>query len=139
MKVPFICPPAAVPWAPNLAMATLSAATRAAGHDFIGFDVNIDLHNAGPAAQRSLWHDNRTPFWMTMAEVDGYFQQHVDVFTDISRRILESSEGLVAFHASITTTNCALLMARRIRQLAPETYVVFGGPDCFRGEHGFSL
>lgn len=58
MTIAFVFPPAWAPWSPSYAMALLGAARRAAGHDFVGFDLNIGFHNAVPEDDRRLWRDD---------------------------------------------------------------------------------
>lgn len=139
MKTAFVFPPAWAPWAPSYAMALLKAAACAAGHDFIGFDLNIDLHNAVPEGDRDLWRDDQAPFWGAMNQLVPYFERHRPFFEEYARQILATGAPVMAFSVNSASSNCAILLARLIKTMSPQTYVLFGGPDCFRAERGLAM
>ncbi len=53
--------------------------------------------------------------------------------------ILAQAPDIIGFHVQISTEECSLKLARRIKELSPKTTIIFGGPQCLRETKAFEL
>lgn len=136
MRAAFIFPPAWAPWAPSYAMALLRAQALKAGHEFIGFDLNIDLYHAVSSSEKNLWLDENVVFWLDERRVAGLIETYGEFLDKYVERIVATGAGVYAFSVQAASSVFAVLIARRVKRLDPDGYVLFGGPDCFRAERG---
>lgn len=139
MRVAFVYPPAWAPWAPSYAMGLLKAATQASGHEFFGFDLNIDLHNSVRAEQQRLWNDDEAGFWRNKDNLSALHHEYETFFDSYIDQILKADAPLVAFSVTSASTEFALTIAERLKRRNPDLYILFGGPDCFRAERGLAV
>lgn len=136
MRAAFVFPPAWAPWAPSYGMALLRAQALHRGHEFIGFDLNIDMYHAVSSAQKGLWLDENVVFWFDQQRVEGLLDAYEQFINDYIKKIVATNAGVYAFSVQAASSEFAILIARKVKQLDPEGFILFGGPDCFRAERG---
>jgi tetratricopeptide (TPR) repeat protein len=139
MDFAFVFPPAWAPYVPSYAMALLKTSARAAGHRLLGFDLNIDLHNATDASERSLWQDDHAPFWRDDAQLVPFMEKHRSFLSDYADRVAATGVKLCAFSVNSASSSFARKFAAILHERAPEIFILFGGPDCFRSETGLRM
>jgi len=68
-----------------------------------------------------------------------WLHEHVEEFTDeLARRIVAGRPEVVGFTTTFQTLTASMAVARRVKELAPETLTVFGGANC-EGSMGEAL
>lgn len=139
MKVAFVFPPAWAPWAPSYAMALFAGGLRREGHEFFGYDLNIDFYHEYGAGAEDLWRDDGVPQWNDQAFIDKVFQDHSRFLDRYIDRILARRPDILCLSVQSASTPFALALASRVRRRRPSLFILFGGPDCFPSEAGLSL
>jgi anaerobic magnesium-protoporphyrin IX monomethyl ester cyclase len=139
MKISFVFPPAWSTWAPSYAMALLSGACRKAGHEFSGFDLNIDMYQAVDAGRHDLWRDDAAVSWNEQSFIDQLFSDYSDFLRAYAYRVLGANPDVLAVSVQSASTLFGLKFAELVRQHAPRIFILFGGPDCFPAERGLSI
>ena len=124
MRAAFIFPPAWAPWAPSYAMALLRAQALKAGHEFIGFDLNIDLYHAVSSSEKNLWLDENVVFWLDERRVAGLIETYGEFLDKYVERIVATGAGVYAFSVQAASSVFAVLIARRVKRLDPDGYVL---------------
>ena len=120
-------------------MALLDSQARNRGHDFRGFDLNIDLYNAVSSETKSLWLDENALFWLDPNRVRRFVDENSGVLDDYLRKVIATGARLYAFSVQTASSVFASMMAEKIKLFDPGSFVLFGGPDCFRSERGVRL
>ena len=139
MKVAFVHPPAWAPWAPSYAMALLSAGAKQRGHSFLGFDLNIDFHNAVSEDDKKLWLDENVIYWEGEKFLESFISRYsvfIDAYVD---EIVATGVSLCAFSVNSASTKFANLIAQKIKERDNSIFILFGGPDCYRSEAGLKI
>jgi radical SAM superfamily enzyme YgiQ (UPF0313 family) len=139
MKVTFIFPPAWAPWAPSYAMALLNSLARKRGHDFIGYDLNIDFYNSVTSSDKNLWNDENVVFWFERKRVEELIKTHEEFIDNYIDKIVATRSKLYAFSVQTASSIFASLIAEKIKKRIPDCFILFGGPDCFRSERGLNF
>ncbi|MFH9234113.1 RiPP maturation radical SAM C-methyltransferase [Streptomyces globisporus] len=68
-----------------------------------------------------------------------WLHEHVEEFTDeLARRIVAGNPEVVGFTTTFQTLTASMAVARRVKELAPQTLTVFGGANC-EGSMGEAL
>jgi hypothetical protein len=96
MKVAFVFPPAWAPWAPSYAMALFAGGLRREGHNFLGYDLNIELYRAFGETAETFWRDDHAPSCTIRLSS-----------THSSRRPRRSSPAISIASWQATRTSCA--------------------------------
>jgi anaerobic magnesium-protoporphyrin IX monomethyl ester cyclase len=139
MRVAFVFSPAWAPWAPSYAMALLDAQARKRGHEFSGFDLNIDFYNAVSSADKNLWLDENVLFWLDALRVRRFVDANSGFLDDYIKKVVSTGARLYAFSVQTASSMFASVMAEKIKRFDPGSFVLFGGADCFRAERGVQL
>ncbi len=120
-------------------MALLAGTCRRAGHEFHGFDLNIDMYRAADPSLHPLWKDDGSPSWNEPAFIDGLFRDYAGFLDGYVDRMLAPRPEILAVSVQSASSLFALELVKRVRARAPGIFVLFGGPDCFPSERGSSL
>ena len=139
MQVAFVFPPAWAPWAPSYAMALFAGGLRRAGHDFLGYDLNIDMYRAFGETAETFWRDDHAPSWYDQAFIDTLFERSAPFIAGYIDRILAGDPDILCVSVQSASSMFALTFAKLVRRQAPGLFILFGGPDCFPSERGLSL
>lgn len=139
MKTAFVYPPAWAPWAPSYAMALLKAEAEQRRHIVTALDLNIDFHNAVSDSDKKLWRDEYAVRWQTEESVREIMNNYSDFLDNYVKIILSEQAPLCAFSVNSASSLFARLFARKIKERSPSTFILFGGPDCFRSEAGLEI
>jgi len=139
MKISYIFPPAWSAWAPSYGMALLAGTCRRAGHEFHGFDLNIDMYRAVDATLHDLWRDDGAMSWNEQPFIDQLFTDNQKFLSAYVDRVLAPGIDVLAVSVQSASSLFGLAFARLVRQRAPHVFILFGGPDCFPSERGLSL
>ncbi len=139
MRAVFVFPPAWAPWAPSYAMGLLSAAAKRRGHEFIGLDMNIEVHNAVAVPHREWWLDHNVLGWCNNSILDELWTRYPALLDGLVAQVVSAGAPLCAFSVTSASSNFARRMAKMIKQRSPSMTILFGGPHCFRSEAGLDL
>ena len=120
-------------------MALLAGSCRRAGHTFHGYDLNIDFYRALREDERSLWRDDHAPSWMNKAFVQELFKKHASFIDAYVGQILEPNPHVLAVSVQSASTLFGIELAKKVRERAPDVFILLGGPDCFPAEGGISI
>lgn len=139
MKISFVFPPAWSPAAPSYGMALLGASCRRAGHEFHGFDLNIDFYRAVDESLQPMWLDENAVSWYTAKFIDQLVSDYTPFLRQYVDRVLAPKPDLLAVSVQTASSLFGLAFAKLVRERAPGIFVLFGGPDCFPSERGLSI
>jgi anaerobic magnesium-protoporphyrin IX monomethyl ester cyclase len=137
MKVSFIFLPPWDPKFPSYAMALFRGSTRETGHEFIGYDLNVDLYKAALEEDRKLWDAQVANLWQLdsdkiihkySGQMDAYIKTMTGIDTD-----------LYALSINVYSKPLVLYMAQKIREINPAAGIIIGGPQCFPAYDGLDI
>ncbi|MBZ0274213.1 radical SAM protein [bacterium] len=111
---------------PPLAIAYLAQVSRDAGFKVVAVDMNVKIHNR--CHDRSLWRMDRYKEWADPEFFPATYESLWELTEHYLKQIAAHPARLVGF--SVCTSNYLFTMetARRLKKLAPEKVIVFGGP-----------
>jgi hypothetical protein len=137
MKVGFLFMPPWDPTYPSYAMALFKASTIERGHDFIGFDLNVDLYNAVRDEDKKLWEAQHATLWDVDPEqfIDKY-SEYLDSYIE---KIVQHKIDLYALSIICFSKHLAFYLAQRIKELIPNAAILIGGPQCFPANDGLNI
>ncbi len=138
MKAVFIFSPPWAPWAPSYALALLKSSAETRGHEFIGFDLNIDFYNAVSKSERDLWSDDSAPAWVD-ERLDIFLDKYSGFIDAYVEEIIAMDAKLCAFSVTSASSSFAKVLAGKIKERSTSIYILFGGPDCFKAEQGLDM
>lgn len=120
---------------PFHALAIVAGIARNAGMPVSVHDINIDFHNLVDEKERATWsHQSQT--WMGNDLPRRLWEENSDwLFRELDAIIEKSSPTMIGFSVNMTTRYFSLRAAERIKARRPDIHVLFGGVDCFPGEH----
>lgn len=137
MKVAYIFPPPWDPRFPPYSMALFNASTKLHQHEFCGYDLNLDLYNIAHKEDKTLWEGQHAVQWYTRSdEIIQKYAQFIDAFID---KLLKQDIDLFAFSINAHSKMLALVLSRKIRLTAPDSAIIFGGPQCFPSYDGVKI
>jgi radical SAM superfamily enzyme YgiQ (UPF0313 family) len=137
MKVAYIFPPPWDPTYPPYSMALLGGSARHHGHDFHGFDLNVDLFHAVTEEDKQLWDGQYSFRWSQ--ECDRVIQQYHGYLDAYVAGILQRNIPLCALYMSLCSKQITLFIARKIKEKDPGCGVILGGPQCFPAYEGLAV
>ncbi len=137
MKVAFLFSPPWDPEFPSYAMALFKGSTKNEGHEFVGFDLNVDLYNAVSPDDRKLWDPAIACRWGT--ESDSIIRRHAEFLDSYIDSILQENADFYALSINVYSIHIALYVAQKIKTLAPCAKILFGGPQCFPSYSGLEI
>jgi anaerobic magnesium-protoporphyrin IX monomethyl ester cyclase len=137
MRVAYIFPPPWDPTFPSYAMALFKASTEKAKHQFLGFDLNVDMHNAAEREDKPLWDGQYAVRWMLEKDsIIRKFSAFLDSYID---EIIRCRVDLYTIYASIYSKEYAFFIAEKIKEKDTEARILLGGPQCFPAYDGTKI
>ncbi len=124
------CPPWQVA-TPPLWTATLAGALRQAGLQGTCHDVNTATFRGVPPEEHHRWDRSHWNLWRSPTGFEEGWAAVSEPMGEAIRRILSQDPAVVAFSTTEANLRCSLRMAQMIKEAAPRTRVVFGGPGVF--------
>ena len=137
MKVAFLFLPPWDPKYPSYAMALFKASTKEHGHDFIGFDLNVDLFNAAQDHDKKLWDAQHANLWEV--DRDNIIQKYAYYLDAYTEEIITNQADLYAISIIYYSRFLAFYIAQRIKKLIPKASILVGGPQCFPAYSGLNI
>lgn len=123
---------------PSHALSIVGALAKASGLSYAVTDLNIRFFRHVDTHEQSIWDESVINLWLgDVAERlwhrhEGWLHQHLE-------EILAASPKVVAFTVNMWTRYFSVRAARYIKRRAPDTVILFGGVDCFVGEHNLAF
>jgi len=122
---------------PPYTIALLSAWLRRRGHKVFGFDLNNTLYCSGSDKYRKMWDDkDMYSFWNNESLIAEFIRDNERMVDFQVNRILATEAKIIGFTVHFSSSLVSLAMAGRIKSLANDRTIVFGGPDCCRELRG---
>lgn len=137
MKVAYIFPPPWDPKFPPYSMALFNASTKRQQHEFFGYDLNVDLYNKARNEDKLLWEGQYAVQWQTRS--DEIIQKYTYLFNAFLEAVLKQEIDLFAFSINAHSKMLALVLAKKIRSMVPDSAIIFGGPQCFPSYDGVGI
>jgi len=137
MKVAFIFLP---PWDtqyPSYAMALFKASTKETGHDFIDFDLNVDLYKAVQKDDKKLWDAQVAYLWGI--DHDKIFHKYSSYLDSYIEKMIENKIDIYAISINVYSKHLAFYIVKRIKERNPEAAILVGGPQCFPSYDGINI
>jgi radical SAM superfamily enzyme YgiQ (UPF0313 family) len=135
MKVTLVQAPYWSLFTPPYALALLTGNLRSKGIQTFQKAFDVEFYNSVSAEEKLLWLDEKAAFWATWnsAESRTLVQQmiadHASTVDRMVDKILADEPHVVGFSVKMWSHWFSLAMAQRVKQRAPHTYVIFGGPQ----------
>ncbi|NLO91539.1 MAG: radical SAM protein [Elusimicrobia bacterium] len=126
--------------APPYSLACLAAYIKQnTPHSAKCFDFNLRCYRASPALAR-MWDDKDLySLWEDDPTVERLFQENRGLFEACARELVRSGAQLIGFTTHTTSWRLSLKMAELVKSLAPDRFIVFGGPQCSLAQAGLEL
>jgi radical SAM superfamily enzyme YgiQ (UPF0313 family) len=137
MKVAFLFLPPWDPQYPSYSMALFKASTKEGGHEFIGFDLNVDLYNAAQDGDKKLWDAQHANLWDV--DRDKIIQKYTDYLDSYIEKMITNQIDLYAISIIVYSKYLAFYIAQRIKELIPKAVILIGGPQCFPAYDGLNV
>jgi anaerobic magnesium-protoporphyrin IX monomethyl ester cyclase len=137
MKVAFIFLPPWDPQFPSYAMALFKGSTKEAGHEFIGFDLNVDIYRTAQEEDKKLWEAQVANLWQVDSDkIIQIFSKYVDSYIEI---MTGADIALYAMSINVYSKHLALYIAQKIKEKNPAAGILMGGPQCFPAYDGLNI
>ncbi|OJX70339.1 radical SAM protein [Magnetospirillum sp. 64-120] len=119
---------------PPYTLALLAGTLRARGFDVIVRDYEIEFFHFVRPKDRELWEQESSQKWFD----DGYVRDFVttnyaDFVEWCVNDIVTSGADFVGFSVKVGSRAFSLILAERLKQVSPSTFVAFGGPEMYQG------
>jgi radical SAM superfamily enzyme YgiQ (UPF0313 family) len=137
MKIAFLFLPPWDPHYPSYSMALFKASAKEGGHDFIGFDLNVDLYNAAQDGDKKLWDAQYANLWDV--DYDKIIQKYADYLNSYMEKIIANEIDLYTMSIMGYSKHLAFYIAQRIKELVPRALILMGGPQCFPAYDGLKI
>jgi len=137
MRIAYIFPPPWDPRYPSYAMALFKASTKRLGHEFFGYDLNVELFNEVCKEDKKLWGGQFAIRWLM--ESDRIIQKYANFIDSYIDKMLETGINLYALHLNVFSRSTAFYIAAKVKQKNPQAGVLMGGPQCFPAYDGIKI
>ena len=94
-------------------------------------DMNLEIFSSIPGSWHPFWDQKYIHFWHNPRIIKDLFHLFRSPIDKLIQHIVASPVKLIGFSVFEQNRLFSIEMAKRIRQLAPEKCIIFGGPDCF--------
>lgn len=128
MRTALILTPSSHLIMPPIGLCSISSWLQREGHDVEVLDINRFLYDRVSSAEQRTWEE----IFMDPEKLEKFFREHDDLIEDALKNIMKNSPELLGFSVFFTTELSSLEFAKRIKERAEETFIVFGGPQCHR-------
>lgn len=119
---------------PSHSLAIVGSIVRNSGLSHEVHDVNIAFYRSVTEEERGIWDASVVNSWLGDVSLR-FWKQYEAQLRERLDLIMRSRPRLVAFTVNMWTRTFSIQAARYVKRIAPETIVMFGGVDCFIGEH----
>jgi anaerobic magnesium-protoporphyrin IX monomethyl ester cyclase len=137
MKVAFVFLPPWDPHYPSYAVALFKASTRAAGYEFIDFDLNVDMYRMASEEDKKLWDGQVANQWKT--KYDEIIHKYSGYINSFIENITAMGINLFAISINDYSKQFAFYISQRIKEEIPTAKILFGGPQCFPAYDGIYI
>ncbi|MGB8225668.1 MAG: radical SAM protein [Sedimentisphaerales bacterium] len=121
---------------PFYALGVIAGIARDSGFSCVVRDMNIDFYDYLPAEEKKNWDDSMVGQWTLEALPSALIKKHKDWLDGYLSSAAEKSDvELVCFSVNTYTRYFSNYAAATIKAKRPDLPVMFGGVDCFIGEH----
>jgi anaerobic magnesium-protoporphyrin IX monomethyl ester cyclase len=133
LKVALVQCPAWTAESPNYSLALLGALLRTHGYGVEGLDLNLELYFRYRGTDKEgLWSmDARGNSWYRPSFVEEIVQETSHLVEEFVCRIVASEAQVVGFSVQSTSVHFTRAVSTRLKQVAPDRVVIYGGPQCF--------
>ncbi len=118
-------------------MALFKASAKEGGHDFIGFDLNVDLYNAAQDDDKKLWDAQYANLWDV--DRDKIIQKYADCLNSYIEKMITDEIDLYAISINGYSKYLAFYIVQKIKELIPKALILMGGPQCFPAYDGLTI
>jgi len=148
IRISFVIMPFHDIWQPNLATSILKKSLTNAGFQCDIYYANIEFSKRVGAKIYDEIIDEKIPFGADLlfsdyynntclSNTSDYFypsligaKDYIDEFIeDTAKKIIEGKYNIIGFNVNFHTIPC-LALSKRIKELSPETKIIFGGSNC---------
>ncbi len=137
MKVAYIFPPPWDPKYPPYAMALFKSSTKKEHHDFVGFDLNVELFNAVSEEDKDMWKDQFAFRWDQ--ESDQIIEKYSGFLSSYLDKVFKAKADLYAIYIQYYSKSIAHFIAKKIKERDAGSSIIFGGPQCFPAYDGIRI
>jgi radical SAM superfamily enzyme YgiQ (UPF0313 family) len=116
---------------PPLGLAQMAGCLKAAGHEPVVFDANIQLWNQRSPAYANMWLWEQFHFWNNPAVVDRFFSDNAVLIEKEVEDLLRTDARVVGFSVAYGSQLASLRAAKLVKEADPSRVVVFGGQQFF--------
>jgi len=115
-------------WPPDIGLAYIAAVLKKDGHEVSVFDLNIEFYHKMEEFKEKLEQGNRV-ILEELGEV--FLQKHQHLIGEICDDILKLQPEIIGFCIWQTNTIVSRNLAKRLKEIDPSIFIIFGGPDSF--------
>ncbi len=139
MRISMVATPIWAMKTPPLTTAYLSGWLKTQGHEVFQLDWNIELFHHAPLAIKEFWDRTHLHKWQDPQRYRDEIAPRVTnpTIEDYARKILANSPQLVGI--STYSIEATKHMARVLKDMDPEVFIVAGGQVCDPGFYGYNL
>ncbi|MGO9532064.1 MAG: B12-binding domain-containing radical SAM protein [Syntrophobacteraceae bacterium] len=137
MKVAYIFPPPWDPKYPPYAMALFKCSTKQEHHDFVGFDLNVELFHAVTEQDKDWWNAQFAFRWIEGS--DYIIEKYSEFLNSYLDNIFNVKADLYAVYINSHSKPLALFIAGKIKEKNRRSAIIFGGPQCFPAYEGIKI
>lgn len=119
---------------PSHSLAIVGSIVRASGLSHEVHDVNIAFYRSVAEDEKGIWDASVVNSWLGDVSLRLWNKYETQLCERLDR-IMQRRPRLLAFTVNMWTRTFSIQAARHVKKIAPETIVMFGGVDCFIGEH----
>jgi len=117
-----------VSWPPDIGLAYIAAVLKKDGHEVSVFDLNIEFYHKMGEFREKLNQGNRY-ILEELGEV--FLQKYPDLINAICNDILKLQPEIIGFCVWETNAIVSRNLAKRLKEIDPSIFIIFGGPDSY--------
>jgi anaerobic magnesium-protoporphyrin IX monomethyl ester cyclase len=121
---------------PFYALGVIAGLARDCGFSCVVHDMNINFYSYLSEEDKKNWDDNLVVQWAAESLPSALIKKHKHWIDEYLSSAVENPEiGLVCFSVNTYTRYFSCYAAAFIKAKRPNLPIMFGGVDCFMGEH----
>ncbi len=125
---------------PFYSVAAVAQIARGTGWGVSVADINIEFYNAIEPAKHFYWDFDSLGVWLRDDFVSSMFAEYRDFFVGtLTRHFHGQNFSIIAFSVNNWTRAFSQEICAIVREISPNTKVLFGGVACYPGEMGTTL
>lgn len=118
---------------PPFAIALLTGILRGQGFTVFPKDFDIEFYRRVDPTDCWAWTGEEPVDWGHPEAFGRVLEKYEHLFEEAAEEILADRPQVVGFSVKVWSLEFSREVARRIKRLAPEVFLVFGGPDTNKG------